>query len=115
MRRLDSDIDTRITDRLVLNLTSPSRSLPGFIGYTIGSVLAAQLDATMREELNEDVDKLIQTNELGPIRKWLTENVHSHAQFYRADDLIREVTGEQLTADYFVEYAHEKYVDLYEL
>ena len=92
-----------------------SRSLPGFIGYTIGSVLAAQLDATMREELDENVDELVRSNELGPIRAWLTENVHSHGQLYRADDLIREATGEPLTADYFVEYAHEKYGDLYDL
>ncbi|UTF55678.1 carboxypeptidase M32 [Natronosalvus rutilus] len=92
-----------------------SRSLPGFIGYTIGSVLAAQLDAAMREELNEDVDELIRDCELGPIREWLTENVHSHGQFFRADELVREATGEDLTADYFVEYVNEKYRDLYDL
>ena len=92
-----------------------SRSLPGFIGYTIGSVLAAQLDATMREELTENVDDLIRENRLGPIREWMTENVHSHGQYYRADELIERATGEDLTAEYFVDYAREKYGDLYEL
>ncbi|MFP9062227.1 carboxypeptidase M32 [Natrialbaceae archaeon A-chndr2] len=92
-----------------------SRSLPGFIGYTIGSVLAAQLDATMREELNVDVDDCIRNCELDPIRGWLTENVHSHGQFYRADELIRQATGEDLTAEYFVEYVNEKYGELYDL
>ncbi len=92
-----------------------SRSLPGFIGYTIGSVLAAQLDATLRAELDKNVDELIRHGEIGPIHEWLTENVHSHGQFYRADELIRQATGEDLTADYFVDYAHEKYGELYDL
>lgn len=92
-----------------------SRSLPGFIGYTIGSVLAAQLDRAMRQELDEDVDALIREGRIGPIREWLTANVHAHGQFYRADDLIREATGERLTADYFVDYVNEKYGELYDL
>jgi len=92
-----------------------SRSLPGFIGYTIGSVFAAQLDATMRAELDEDVNDLIRENRIGPIHKWLTENVHSHGQFYRADELVRQATGEDLTADYFVDYVNEKYGELYDL
>lgn len=92
-----------------------SRSLPGFIGYTIGSILAAQLDATMRTELDEDVDELIRNNQLGPIREWLTNNVHSYGQYYRADELIRQATGEDLTAEYFVDYVNEKYGKLYDL
>lgn len=92
-----------------------SRSLPGFIGYTIGSVLAAQLDAAMREDLDHDVDALIREGRLEPIRGWLTENVHAHGQFYRSDELIRRATGEDLTADYFVTYVTEKYGELYDL
>ncbi len=92
-----------------------SQSLPGFVGYTIGSVLAAQLDATMREELDENVDDLIREGRIGPIREWLTETVHRHGQRYRADELVRRATGEDLTADYFLEYAREKYGELYDL
>jgi carboxypeptidase Taq len=90
-----------------------SNSLPGFIGYTIGSVLAAQLDAAMREELN--VDELLREGDIGPIRDWLTENVHRHGQRYTADELIRRATGEELTAEYFIDYAEEKYGALYDL
>ena len=92
-----------------------SNNLPGFIGYTVGSVLAAQLDATMRSELDHDVDALIREGRIGPLREWLTHNVHRHGQFYRADELVREATGEDLTADYFLEYAREKYGELYGL
>ena len=85
-----------------------------FQGYTIGSVLAAQLDAAMRREI-DDVDEKIRTGEFEPMRAWMEENVHSHGQRYRADELIEEATGEPLTADYFVEYAREKFTDLYGL
>jgi carboxypeptidase Taq len=85
-----------------------------FQGYTIGSVLAAQLDAAMRREI-DDVDEKIRTGEFEPLLDWMRENVHSHGQRYRADELIEEATGEPLTAEYFVDYATEKFTDLYGL
>lgn len=84
-----------------------------FQNYTVGSVLAAQLDATMRDDL--DVDDLVREGEFGPIREWLTENVHSHGQRYTTDELVEEATGEPLTADYFVDYAREKFGQIYDL
>jgi carboxypeptidase Taq len=87
--------------------------IPAFITYTIGSVLAAQLDAAMRAEL--DVDGLVREGEFEPIHEWLTENVHRHGQRYRTDELIERATGEPLTAEYFVEYAREKYGEIYDL
>jgi len=79
----------------------------------VGSVLAAQLDATMREDL--DVDGLVREGEFEPIREWLTEHVHRHGQRYTTDELVEVATGEPLTADYFVDYAREKFGDLYDL
>ncbi len=84
-----------------------------FQGYTIGSVLAAQLDAAIREDL--DVDGLVKDGEFEPIREWMREHVHRHGRRYPADELIEVATGEPLTADYFVEYAKEKFSDLYGL
>ncbi|WP_336035266.1 carboxypeptidase M32 [Halobacterium yunchengense] len=84
-----------------------------FQNYTVGSVLAAQLDAAMREDL--DVDGLVREGEFDPIREWLTEHVHRHGQRYTTDELIEVATGEPLTADYFVAYAREKFGDLYDL
>jgi carboxypeptidase Taq len=83
-----------------------------FPNYTVGSVLAAQLDAAMREDL--DVDGLVREGEFGPIHEWLTDRVHRHGQRYETDELVERATGEPLTADYFVEYARRKYGDLYD-
>ncbi|MCO8246959.1 MULTISPECIES: carboxypeptidase M32 [unclassified Haladaptatus] len=85
-----------------------------FQNYTVGSVLAAQLWATIEEEI-EDPEKLIREGEFGPIREWLTENIHEQGQKYTTDELIEEATGEPLTAEYFLDYVTEKYGDIYEL
>ncbi|WP_327050926.1 carboxypeptidase M32 [Halomicrococcus gelatinilyticus] len=91
-----------------------SSRFAGFQNYTVGSVLAAQLWATIEDEL-DDPTALIREGEFGPIREWLTENVHRHGQRYTTDELVEEATGEPLTADYFLDYVTEKYGELYDL
>ncbi|ELZ11631.1 carboxypeptidase Taq [Halovivax asiaticus JCM 14624] len=90
-----------------------SMGLASFHGYTVGSVLAAQLDAALREDL--DVDGLVREGEFDPIREWMTEHVHRHGKRYPTDELIEEATGEPLSAEYFLDYVDEKFADLYDL
>lgn len=85
-----------------------------FHGYTVGSVLAAQLHAAMEDDIG-DIDPLIRAGEFDPIHDWLTENVHSHGQRYETPELIERATGEPLTADYFLTYVTDKFGDLYGL
>jgi carboxypeptidase Taq len=91
-----------------------SSRFAAFQGYTIGSVLAAQLDAALRRDV-DDVDEKIRNGNFEPLWDWMTENVHSHGQRYTADELVEVATGEPLTADYFVDYATEKFERLYGL
>jgi len=107
--RPDSDTDGCLQD------THWSYGFAAFQGYTVGSVLAAQLDAAMRADLDEDVDDLIRNGEFDPLRDWMTENVHRHGQRYPDEELIERATGEPLTAEYFLEYVDEKFADLYSL
>ncbi len=91
-----------------------SYGFAGFQSYTVGSVVAAQLDAALREDI-DDVDGKIRRGEFEPFHDWMTENVHAHGKRYETDDLIERATGEPLTADYFVDYAKEKFGSLYDL
>ncbi len=84
-----------------------------FPTYTLGSVLAAQLAATMREDIA--LTDHVRAGEFGPIREWLSERVHRHGCRHPTPDLVSEATGEPLTAEYFLEYATEKYGALYDL
>ncbi|WP_424016570.1 carboxypeptidase M32 [Halorientalis pallida] len=85
-----------------------------FPTYSLGSVLAAQLFAAAEDDLG-DLDEDIRNGEFDDLHDWLTENVHRHGCRYTTDDLIEEATGEAFTADYFVDYAREKFGDLYGL
>jgi carboxypeptidase Taq len=85
-----------------------------FQNYTVGSVLAAQLWATIEDDL-DDPRGLIRDGEFQPIRDWLTETIHRHGQRYTTAGLIREATGEDLTAEYFLDYVTEKFGDIYDL
>jgi carboxypeptidase Taq len=84
-----------------------------FPTYTLGSVMAAQL----HEAATEDVDVAAQVREgdVDPVRSWLRERVHRHGQRYETNDLVREATGEDFTADAFLDYVTGKYGDLYDL
>ncbi|SFR35062.1 carboxypeptidase M32 [Halogeometricum limi] len=88
--------------------------LAAFQNYTVGSVLAAQLDAAMRAEL-DDVDALIRDGEFAPVHEFLAENVHRRGRRYPTDELVVEATGEPLSADAFCDYATTKFGSLYDL
>ncbi|WP_049971741.1 carboxypeptidase M32 [Haladaptatus cibarius] len=85
-----------------------------FPTYSLGSVLAAQLYAKAEEDI-PDLDDQIRNGEFDEFHDWLTSNVHQHGCLYTTDELIEEATGEEFTADYFLEYADEKYAELYDL
>ncbi|MFC4550652.1 MULTISPECIES: carboxypeptidase M32 [Halorussus] len=85
-----------------------------FPTYSLGSVLAAQLYDSIQDDV-EDIDEKIAEGDFEPLHDWLTENVHRHGSRYTTDDLIERATGEEYTADHFLDYAKAKYGDLYEL
>jgi carboxypeptidase Taq len=87
--------------------------LAAFQNYTVGSVLAAQLNAAIREDL--DVDALIRDGDVDPIHEWLSAAVHDHGRRYPTGELVRVATGEDLSADAFCDYAAAKFERLYDL
>ena len=89
-------------------------SLGYFPTYSLGSILAAQIDAALRRDVG-DVDALVREGKFDPIRDWHQEHVHRHGSRFRTPDLIERATGEPFTADYFIEYVTEKYSRLYDL
>jgi carboxypeptidase Taq len=84
-----------------------------FPTYSLGSVLAAQLDDAVRQDL--DLSTHVRAGEFDPLREWLFEHVHQHGARYTTPELVELATGEPYTADYFVDYVTEKYERLYDL
>ena len=83
-----------------------------FPTYTLGNLNAAQLWAAMRRQ-EPGMEESIAAGDLGAPLEWLRQNVHRHGKRYDAATLIKKVTGEAMSEDYFIRYIKEKYGELY--
>lgn len=86
--------------------------IPGFIGYTLGSVIAAQLATAMEDDIGP-FDDYVREGEFEPITDWLEENIHRHGRQKPTDQLLLDATGQGLTAEPFMNYLTDKYGGLY--
>jgi carboxypeptidase Taq len=85
-------------------------SIGYFPTYTIGNLIAAQLWERLREDL-PDVDGHLERGEFAPLRAWLRQHVHRHGRKYPPRELVRRITGSDLTVDPFLRYLREKLAD----
>jgi carboxypeptidase Taq len=83
-----------------------------FPTYSVGSVLAAQVNHAMETDIGS-IQKLIRQENFECIREWLRENIHNHGGRYTTPDLIEVATNEPIKIDYFVKYVKEKYSGIY--
>jgi carboxypeptidase Taq len=83
-----------------------------FPTYALGNLYAASLWKAMNRDVG-GLETSIADGELGPIKRWLRENVHRDGFRNDAESLITRVTGQGLTDDDFVAYLKVKYGALY--
>ena len=85
-----------------------------FPTYTLGNLYAAQFYRAAEREI-PGLTERIARGELLPLRDWLRDRIHRPGMTYRASELVQHVTGEALSADYFLAYVAGKYGSLYRL
>ncbi|QKG93959.1 carboxypeptidase M32 [Halorubrum salinarum] len=83
-----------------------------FPTYSLGSVMAAQLFEAAEDDI-DDLDAKIADGEFGDLHDWLGENVHRHGSRYETNELVKRATGDDFSADAFLDYVDEKYGELY--
>src|SRR5262249_28522665 len=66
-----------------------------FPTYQLGNLYAAQFFNQAAQSL-PDFDGAIGRGELRPLREWLRTNIHAHGKRYRATELVKVVTGQEL-------------------
>lgn len=86
-----------------------------FPTYTLGNIYAAQLFETFEKEFplwkNE-----VENGNLLFIREWLRENIHRHGMQYQGKELIKRITGKEVSELPYLNYLKGKYsVDLQQL
>lgn len=85
-----------------------------FPSYALGLLYAAQFKNTMLKDLPE-YDELLEKGELKPIQEWLTHHIHQFGAMKKPLEILQDVTGEGLNAQYLVDYLYEKYQGIYQL
>ncbi|MBO8163221.1 MAG: carboxypeptidase M32 [Brevibacillus sp.] len=85
-----------------------------FPTYSLGNVYAAQFAHAMRKQIG-NYDELIATGEFAPIRSWLKENIHQYGKMKKPNELLADVTGETMNANYLIDYLESKYKAIYQL
>lgn len=83
-----------------------------FPTYALGNLYGAQIFNKLKEEL-PDWNQNVRNGDFSSITEWLKENVHQHGAVFKPAELIKKVTGEELSAKYFIEYLNEKFGRLY--
>ncbi|HET7657236.1 MAG TPA: carboxypeptidase M32 [Bacillales bacterium] len=85
-----------------------------FPSYALGYMYAAQFKNTMVKEL-PNFDELLREGNLLPIKEWLTKNIHQYGKSKKPIEILKDVTGEGLNAEYLIRYLENKYKEVYRI
>ena len=85
-----------------------------FPSYALGYMYAAQLKNAMQKDIS-NYDQLVEEGNLLPIKEWFTEHIHQYGKMKKPLDILKDVTGEELNANYLIDYLYEKYSNVYQL
>ena len=86
----------------------------GLIGYfpcyTLGAVMAAQLQRAARERIG-DLEDAIRAGEFAVLLRWQREHIHQRGRLAPTKELIADVTGAQLGSEAFLRHLRARYAD----
>jgi carboxypeptidase Taq len=90
----------------------------GLIGYfptyALGNLIAGQLWQKAHEEI-PDLEEQIAAGELGGLRSWLGEKVHSHGAQLSTSELLERAVGGPIDPGPFVQYLKDKLSEVYDV
>jgi len=88
----------------------------GLIGYfptyALGNVYSGQLLAEMEEALPEWKAQ-VSLGDFTHVKRWLTENVYSYGNLYDPVELVKRITGHEVSIRPYIDYLDQKYRELY--
>ncbi len=85
-----------------------------FPTYALGNLYAAQFFKTF-EKTHPHWKEGVARGDLSLIHAWLKENIHTHGQYYEAEELIKKITEKPLSEEDYIAYLKKKYKEIYQL
>lgn len=83
-----------------------------FPSYALGNIYGGQFLNKLLE-INESAIKNIVSGDLTEINNWLRDNIHKHGALYTPEELVKNITGEEISTKYFLRYLEKKYKNIY--
>jgi carboxypeptidase Taq len=85
-----------------------------FPTYSLGNLISVQLYDKAKADIPSLVDQ-IAAGKFDELLSWLRVNVHQHGRKYTPAELVKRVTGHELTAANYIAYIKAKFSDIYRL
>lgn len=82
-----------------------------FPSYSIGTAVAAQIYYHLQEVM--PLEQYLKEQNLVPIREYLRQHIYQYGKQKSTNELLKEMTGEEFSAEYYIKYLKEKYTKLY--
>jgi carboxypeptidase Taq len=83
-----------------------------FPTYTLGNLYAAQFFEQARKDVG-DLDAQFARGDFAPLLEWLRKNIHTQGQKYSAAELVKNITGKELSAEPLLRHLRGKAKELY--
>lgn len=86
----------------------------GFQCYTLGNIMSSQFyEAALKA--HPEIPSEIEKGKFDTLHNWLKGNIYQHGSKYTASELIKRVTGKELTIEPYIKYLRKKFGELYSL
>lgn len=85
-----------------------------FPTYLLGTIYDGMFLEAMERDLGS-VDTLLAEGRIAEITAWLHEKIHRHGGMRTAEETLREVCGQPVTAEPIIRYFKKKYTEIYQL
>lgn len=83
-----------------------------FPTYLLGTIYDGMFLEAMEKDLGS-VDTLLAEGRIAEITAWLHEKIHRHGSMRTAAETLREVCGQEVTAEPIIRYFKKKYAEIY--
>lgn len=80
-----------------------------FPTYALGNIYAAQIFEAFQKQ-HPDWEKRVAAGDMHQLRSWLERNIHSKGRFYTSDDLIKIISGKEVSEKPYIEYLKNKHL-----
>ncbi len=85
-----------------------------FPSYMLGNLISCQIFQKLLKE-NTDIFESVSMGDFSQLILWLRENIHKYGALYDTNELIKKITGKELSPEHFMNYLRIKYSEIYNI